>query len=57
MAIRTAIVNHTFHLADDDHNFTEHPSVEQYIVDAGMYEDGTWATANQMVAVAHLLRT
>ena len=57
MAIRTAIVNHMLHLADDDHNFTEHPSVEQYIVDTGMCEDGTWATTNEMVAVAHLLRT
>jgi len=57
MAIRTAIVNHMLHLAEDDHNFTEHPSVEQYIVDTGMNEDGTWATTNEMVAVAHLLRT
>ena len=47
----------TLHLADADRNFTEHPSVEQYIVDTGMCEDGTWATNNEMVAVAHLLRT
>jgi len=57
MAIRTAIVNHMLHLADDDHNFMEHPGVEQYIVDTEMYKDGTWATTNEMVAVAHLLRT
>jgi len=44
MAIRTAIVKQMLHLADDDHNFTENPSVEKYIVDTGMYKDGTWAT-------------
>jgi len=45
-----------FHLSNG-HKFTEHPSVEQYIEDTGMYEDETWPQPTKWyVAVAHLLR-
>ena len=57
MALHTASVNHMLHVSDDGYDYTEHPSVEQYYEDTWMYTDGTWATTNDIMAVAHLLRT
>ena len=57
LAVRTATVDHLRELSEFQCNLTEHPNVQQYIQESHMYANGIWATTNEMMAVAHMLRT
>ena len=57
MAVRTATVDHLRELSEFQCNLTEHPNVQQYIQESHMYANGIWASTNEMMAVAHMLRT